>query len=292
MKKYSILEIKGGCGKNILATSVCEAIKQENPDYNLIVITAYPEVFLNNPNVYRVFRLANTSFFYDEYIKGNDIKFFCEEPYLSKGFLNQSKHIIECWTDTINVTPLSQNKPSIYLSFRELQYMSNNVDQTKPILLIQPFGGANDKLSYSWNRDIPPHQAQQIIDKLYNEYNVIQISRDNQLKLNNCNHFQGNLRELFALIQLSHKGIGIDSIMQHCAAAFDKSQTICWITNDPKVWGYDIHTNILPEGDLNYISNIDSYFHKYDFTGNRFYDFPFKTGDIFNIDDIIESINE
>ena len=46
-----IFQIDGGLGKNIMATAMVKVIKKRYKNANLIVITGYPDVFLNNPNV-------------------------------------------------------------------------------------------------------------------------------------------------------------------------------------------------------------------------------------------------
>ena len=47
MEKYSIFHVEGGLGKHIAATAVAKTIKNNYPDRKLIVVCAYPEVFLN-----------------------------------------------------------------------------------------------------------------------------------------------------------------------------------------------------------------------------------------------------
>ena len=58
MDKYVIFHIDGGCGKNIVATSVVKSIKAAYPEHKLIVVTAWPEVFVHNPSIYRVYKLS------------------------------------------------------------------------------------------------------------------------------------------------------------------------------------------------------------------------------------------
>ena len=50
-----IFQIDGGLGKCIMATAVCECIKHHHPDDKLIVVSGYPEVFLDNPWVDRAY---------------------------------------------------------------------------------------------------------------------------------------------------------------------------------------------------------------------------------------------
>jgi hypothetical protein len=59
-RKYSIFQIQGGLGKHIAATAVAQAIKNNHPDRELIVVCAWPELWANLPFVYRVFPLGNT----------------------------------------------------------------------------------------------------------------------------------------------------------------------------------------------------------------------------------------
>ena len=47
-----IFEISGGIGKNIVATAVIRALKKQYPEKNIILQTAYPDIFVNNPRFY------------------------------------------------------------------------------------------------------------------------------------------------------------------------------------------------------------------------------------------------
>ena len=64
-----IFQISGGIGKSIAATAVCKAVKSEYPKAKLIVITGYPDVFLNNPHVDRVFAFGQAAYFYTDFIQ-------------------------------------------------------------------------------------------------------------------------------------------------------------------------------------------------------------------------------
>jgi hypothetical protein len=287
---YSVIEISGGIGKNIMATAVISGIKQKHPNRKVLVITAYPEVFLNNPEVYRVFKFGACPYFYNDYVKDKDTLFFCNEPYRSNGYLNQNKHLIESWCEELDVP--CKIEPKLYITPLEAQVVKERINVNKPILVFQPFGGAvGQKFKYSWNRDIPPQQAQEIANRLSHEYHIVQPVNEQQIKLNRCEHVTLPIRELFVILSIADKIIGIDSCMQHAAKALNKSANVCWITNTPKVYGYDIHTNILPDP-TKYKSNIndsiDGYFHEYDFSGSRLYDYPFVNENVFNIDEIIE----
>ena len=76
-----IFQINGGIGKCVMATAVCEAIKKQYPDANLIVVSGYADVFLNNPHVHRAYQYGGISYFYDEWIDGKEFKIFAHDPY-------------------------------------------------------------------------------------------------------------------------------------------------------------------------------------------------------------------
>jgi len=159
--------------------------------------------------------------------------------------------------------------------------------------MFQPFGGAeNQKHKYSWNRDIPPAQAQEIANILSEKYHVLQPLHGNQIPLDNCEHITADIRRIFCLLLMSTHLVGIDSCLQHAAKAVIKPATVCWVTNTPIVFGYDIHTNIIPPDDVykKKQSNIDGYFTEYDFVGSREHDYPFKSSDVFNITEIVEPL--
>jgi hypothetical protein len=70
-KKYAIISHQGGLGKSIAATAVAQAFKNNHKDRELIVVTPWPELWVNLPFVYRVFQLGNTSYFYEEFVSSN-----------------------------------------------------------------------------------------------------------------------------------------------------------------------------------------------------------------------------
>ncbi len=62
--KYVVWHIEGGLGKNIAATSLIKDVKERYHDRKLIMVVSYPEIFLNNPDIHRVYRVGATSYFY------------------------------------------------------------------------------------------------------------------------------------------------------------------------------------------------------------------------------------
>ena len=275
-----ILEISGGLGKSVMGVAVVSAIKKQYPEGNIIVVTAYPEVFINNPDVYRALPFGSL-YFYENYVN-SETRIFKMEPYQSEDYLKGKGHLIRIWCEIHGIT-YNGELPKIYLSDFELQ-KARAMKGKKPLMLIQPFGGANKDIKYSWNRDIPISQAQEIIKKYEDKYDIIQIAREDQPTV--AKRFSSNFRDVAALIAVSDKRIFIDSFAQHTAASLELPSTVCWITNTPEMFGYKIHNNIQARKFDKDIRPIQSYLEKYDFTGSMTYQFPYKDENVFNLDEI------
>ena len=292
MDQYVIFHIDGGCGKNIAATAVIKSIKAKYPEHKLIVVCAWPEVFLHNPNVFRVYRFGNLPYFYDDYINGRDSVILRMEPYHSGDLLYKKKSLAEIWCDVLNI-PCIDKKPEIFLTERELLFTQKNLQKDGPVLLIQSSGGAEQQgHPYSWSRDLPPAFAQEIVNSVKDKFSkILHIRRENQPALEGTIHVSDNFRNLFCYTFLADKLLGIDSFMQHAAAAFNKKATVGWISNSPIVFGHEIHDNIIASGTESFRHRIDSYLEEDDWTGGRFHECPYDNIEsMFNKDQFIESI--
>jgi hypothetical protein len=93
--KTIIFQIDGGIGKCIASTAVIKAIKKKYPNDNLIVISGYPEVYLNNPHVYKSFQFGNINYFYTDYIENKEVSLFLHNPYLEVDYVQEKKHLIQ-----------------------------------------------------------------------------------------------------------------------------------------------------------------------------------------------------
>jgi hypothetical protein len=292
MDHYVVFHVDGGTGKNIVATAVCKSIKAAYPDHKLIVVTAWPEVYLHNPNVYRVFRFGNLPYFYEDYIKDRETKVLRLEPYHTEDMLYRRKHLSEIWCDLFQI-PCVTKQPELFLTQRELLAASRNIQKEGPILLVQSSGGAeNQGHAYSWSRDLSPVFAQEIVNEVKSSFNkVLHIRRENQPSIEGTIPVSDNLRNLFCYVTFADKILGIDSLVQHAAAALKKPATVGWIANSPVVFGHDIHTNILPTENRSFRHFIDSYLEESDWVGGRFHECPYDdVNQIFNKNAFIESV--
>lgn len=240
-----IFQVDGGLGKSIASTAVIAAIKNHYKKSKIIVVTAYPDVFLNNPNVYKTYYSNQTNGFYTKYIKNKDCKVFACEPYTHNNFLLSNEHLFRTWCKLCGV-PYKGEKPEFYLTQAEIDYFSPYYQPEKPIFVIHPHGGPEGQgYQYSWTRDIPSSTMVDVINHYKNDYTIIQIRRKDQPQYENTLSALDGYRSIAIMLMLSKKRLLIDSFAQHLAAALNLSSVVCWVTTDPKVFGYKSHTNIL-----------------------------------------------
>jgi len=288
-----ILQINGGIGKCIMATTLCRQIKKQYPEAQLIVLSGYPEVFLDNPHVDRAFAFGQAQYFYQDYIENKDFKFFGHDPYLEAGHLLQTEHLIHTWCKMFGLDVPESTTPELFLTDRERTFFGNKFVSDKPIFLLQTNGGAqNQELKYSWARDIPAIVVTRIIEEFKNDYNIIHIRREDQPSYEGTFPVSDSFRGLAVLINLSEKRLFMDSFGHHAAAAMNKPSTVCWVVNTPVVFGHDIHDNILPNPFTKKPELRNSFLQKFDISGNLL-EFPYNSEEeIFDVNKIIESLKK
>lgn len=240
-----IFSVDGGLGKSIMATAVLKAIKNQYKKANILVSTAYPDVFINNPNVNKIITHANNSGIYRDYIQNKEAKVFIGDPYSTSDYITESKHLIEIWCEMFGIA-YNGEMPELFLSKSEKQYFEPFYRLDKPILAIQPHGGAiNQPLKYSWTRDIPAPIMEQIIERLKDEYAIVHIKREDQIMYANTVGALDNFRSIAVLLTMSAKRLLIDSSAMHIATALNLPSVVTWVGTNPKVFGYDMHENVL-----------------------------------------------
>jgi hypothetical protein len=290
--KNIIFNIEGGIGKSIMATAVCEAIKKQYPKDNLIVVTAYPEVFLCNPNVDKCFNFNQLSYFYKEYIDNGDFEVFMHNPYFETNFIQRKEHLLETWCSMFKIKYQGE-QPKLYLTQREQDFYARQFVSDKPIFVMQTNGGAeNQQSKYSWSRDIPYGVAQKVVNAFAQQYNVVHIRRQDQVALENTTPVQADFRALFGLIGISQKRLFMDSFGQHTAQALGLDSVVCWIGNTPVQFGYENNINIVAKAETKNPELKNSFLSKYNIVGDLT-EFPYNNeNEIFDAEEIIEALRK
>ena len=244
-----IFQVDGGLGKSIMATAVLKAIKKKYKKANIIVVTGYPDVFIANPNVNKVLGFDQLSGIYAKHIMGkheSDIKIFVADPYhTSDFFVSDKKHLIQIWCEMYGLD-YNGEMPELFLLKAEKEYFEPFYKLDKPIMAIQPNGGAiNQPLKYSWTRDIPAPVVMDVIEYFKNDYAILHIKREDQIVYPNTLQALDNFRSIAVALSLSQKRLLIDSSAMHIATSLNLPSTVAWIGTHPITFGYKMHKNII-----------------------------------------------
>ena len=139
---------------------------------------------------------------------------------------------------------------------------------------------------------MPQEVAKAVVQKYYQQYHIIQVTRPDGYPLEGVERVDGPLSnmELFALLIASEKRVLIDSCLQHAAAALKQKATVLWVGTSPTVFGYNIHNNIIAKLPKKANQLIGSYLFDYQFENNM-HECPFmEVKDMFSIDNVLKNI--
>ena len=292
MEKYFVWHVQGGLGKNVAATSLCQDIKNAYPDRKLIMVVSWPEVFLNHPNIDRVYALGQCPHFYDDYVHQKDTVVYRHEPYNQSGHIHRKTHLIHNWCDLLGIEYKEQT-PKVIINYAQ-QQLVGIWNRDKPTMVLHTNGGPIDgqKYPYNWCRDIPPELAQAIVNKFHKTYHIFQVCRKDSVALENVERVDQPLTnlELFSMLASSKKRVLIDSCLQHAAVAFNLPSTVLWVGTSPKVFGYKLHKNVVAKVPNKKNQLIGSYLFDYQFE-NNIHECPYiGMNEMFDVNHVLNSI--
>jgi hypothetical protein len=262
--KNLIVVIDGGIGKVICATAVIKRLAEEFPDKKIIVITGYPDIFLYNPHVYKIFNFGNPLYFYDDYV--NSESFVIKvEPYTEYNYMFCSEHIIDTWCKMIGFER-KEAMPEMFFMDNELAAAEAYVEKItqsgkKKFIMLQWIGGIVpqekselamlDVIGRMHRRSLPKAVAQKLANKLVTrDYVVGSIQHPNFPDIQGTEKLFFNnapVRGVIALLKYAEGFIGIDSFIHHAATVFNTPGVVIWGGTNPKKLGYECHTNLTKE---------------------------------------------
>ena len=294
----TVFQIEGGVGKHIAATAVIKAYKKAHPKRKIVVVCAFPEIFLRNKDVARHYRLGMVPYFYEDYIYKKDVEVFAQDPYRQTAHITKEKHLVQTWCDMIGV-PYNNEPTLLAFNFREREVGAAAIDALipkngKPLLIFQPFGGPgkdHQTHPYAWTRDMHPQIAQAVVDQLKDKYNILHICYNFHPTLNDCIRYDEVIskKELFSMMSFSEKRLFIDSSLQHAAAAMGLPSVVAWVATKPEQFGYPLHNNLRPSKEFPR-GLVDSYLYDYNFTG-VIHECPYENmTDIHSVETIVNAV--
>ncbi len=296
--RYSIFECAGDPAKDLMGTAVVAALKKADPERAIVVVTLHPEVWLHNPNVYRVYKFGQMSYFYDDYVKDKDSRIFRHDPYVTTDFAYGRKHVIDIWCELCGVKR-GGALPSLHFTWREKEAAGKLTASVKPLFFIQATGSLDPHLAFAWQRDIPLRVAEEVVAKMNAKgYQSIQIKEGHHPALAGTMPLLFDLRLTLCAISFSKKRLFIDSSCLQAATAHGLHSVALYTTGSPKVTGYGLHTNIPAFSHLNakgkhayekLIDFVGTYKEGYDLTGAMRLS-PYDLTPLFDADRIVETL--
>lgn len=244
-----LLHISGGLGKCIMATAVIASYKRTYPEAKIVVVSGYPEVFVNNPDLYRNFPFA-TPYLWKDYYGHSDWKVSAHDPYMEESWIkNENVHLIDIWCKLLNI-PSTQKTPLLYFSGPEVDELQRMIATDKPLLVVQSTGGAN-AAARSWTRNAPHNEFDEFLGAFRETHFVAHICLPETPQLSNVHQRVENLnrRQAMALIYFAAAFIGIDSYGMHSRAAnLEAGPTTIFfpLAESVQRLGYSQFNNIVP----------------------------------------------
>jgi len=298
MEKYVVFHVEGGLGKNVASTAVIKNIAEKYQDRKIIVMASFPEVFLNNPYVHRVYRMGMTPYFWEDYINGKDTVIMRREPYFESSHMMQQSPLHETWHKMYDL-PYNKDKdlPELYMNMIQAD-MPITWQRQRPILLLHTNGGPlmDGAPIYAWSRDMPRYVAEAIVQNYGQQYHIIQVCKHQsqaiQSPLVEVVDRQMSNFELFSLVRASAKRVLIDSCLQHAAAAFSLPSVVLWIGTHPEMFGYKMHSNIKSKEPVGNVKKVDAAYFDYQLDG-QFHECPYNSPEeMFEVNDVLKAVNK
>lgn len=244
MPKYIIFEVAGDPMKDLAATAVVANLKRKYPEREIVVSTLWPEIWLHHPDIYRVYKLGATSYFYDDFIKDRNSLIFRLDPYLEEDFIYRRRHLIEIWSDLVG-TKCEIKKPIIHFTAREIEATGKMIDRGMPLFIFETRALLNKPLFDFWKTapeiesvDFPSMMA--IINAAQKEgLFPLHIKRTDEPNLPGIDWINLPLRQLLYAVGLGKATLFLNSFALQATAGLNVSANVLSSENDWKVWGYD-----------------------------------------------------
>lgn len=251
-----LLYIQGGLGKVIMSTAVIRNFKEKHPEAEIITVSGYPEVFLNNPYVSRAFSF-NQPYLWRDYVSKSDVQINSAEPYHSQEWIKDTRqrHLIAIWSRMLDPeVRVKYHYPELYFSGAEVEELNRMIATEKPILVVQSTGGS-DPGAIDWTRNPPTEELDLYLGKYMESHFIVHLAQPNTPQLTSIHQRVDMLsrRQAMCLVYHSPKFVGIDSFGLHTRASLGvKSNTDIFLPLPGSVnkISYDIVNNIIPSEEV------------------------------------------
>ncbi len=134
--KFIIFNSMGEPDKELVATAVVNNIKRKYPKDSIVVVSNHPEIWLHNPDIFRVYKAGSIPYFFEDFIKGKDSKIFWQDPFNANDAIHRHDSLSKVWSDLCKV-PCKETLPKMHFTFREFEATERMLAQKIPLNLRQ-----------------------------------------------------------------------------------------------------------------------------------------------------------
>lgn len=243
MKRNTTFAINGGAGRVITAIPALEKYHRLNPEDDFkVIIAGWESLYWNHPLLQqKTFNIIQKGMF-EFVIKNNNL--VAPEPYQRWSYYNQKTSLAEAFDEEINQTENHSDltKPNLYLHSNEIAMAIKMIDEAKRMknkrkfVVFQPYGSGmtmvNNRPFDSSNRSLDVDDALALGKLLSQDAAVLYfgpnefIHPGDDFMLNAKNVPGADLRFYMAMIHCCDFFVGVDSLGQHIARAFEKKGII------------------------------------------------------------------
>jgi ADP-heptose:LPS heptosyltransferase len=239
MKKRKVFYIDGGAGRVIAAIPALKKYAKLHPSDDWgVVIAGWDNLLWGIPELQERTYSTDTKGLFKNFLIDADIE--TPEPYRVNGYFQQKLSLAEAFDFEINRTDDHSDLgiPQMILSKAEEKQASNVVADVKQqqgkniTLVIQPFGRSarldrTDIIDDS-SRSLEPQAYLSLAKKLSTKYNLIFFGEQQLFMQADTYTFklQTDLRGWAAIVECADYFVGVDSVGQHMARAFNKPGTV------------------------------------------------------------------
>jgi hypothetical protein len=276
-KEKIVIMVSGGIGREIALTGVITEYAKRNPDKEVNIIAGFPDLYLNNPHINRVYPMQH-QYIFDDVIKHST--YIDLEPYNDVDYYKNDKHLIEVYAKQL-LGELEFIEPQIFMHEQELSKAKEFMATfKKPVLFFQPFGAMGGKFNkqcgdkegiscadYTLIEDATQRSLTfEMTDKLYEnlkeDYDIIFIRTPDQYTPKDApSLLQPNgqpmpLRQILAAMPYIKGFISCDSFLHHAAKTMElKNGIVFWGTTKVENLGYDGFDNLTHSIDYVWLPN-------------------------------------
>jgi hypothetical protein len=221
---FIVYRIGSAIGDQLCMSAVIRLINEQH-FFKIVVISSYPEIFYNNPRIWKCFGVRENGLYLprilrflsgaqlENFLFKND-KFSFEE-YMRDN--NSQLHLVQAHAMHFKINiDFNQISNELYLSELEIKTYTKKFNLPKTFSVIQP----NPKKSYTPNKQWGVNNYQEVVTQL-KDINWIQVGVDGDLILNDVENYVGitSLRELAFLIKNAEFVLADEGLFNHMASS-------------------------------------------------------------------------